>query len=435
MSVRKKFDCNSTKKEIKYSRKTDFKNLSPLRISKNDNFVFENDVKLKLNYNNYAKLNSENNQKLNNNYNLSAEILKISNLNKKEDSHFSVLRDHNDKHKKINFDNNSNIQGVNKLSSNRLNLRELNKNHANEQKDEDNLLEKSKTSVNFYKPNRRSKSISSLEKIEDPKAFLKSLFVRNKDSKKAENEGNKLEISEEEITARQKLFILESDFNYIFNRTEKSINFKNNLIEKVEKIKKAKGLFNDKKPETANLNNDNSNSEKENFSSKLNSTKNLNSLLADNYFKKANQKIFEKMNDLNFDFNLSDKLNNLHSKNINFKSTLLNQEITFSKDNKYINIEDKKKLNDFNTFSQIAKKKIIEIKSIAENLRVTGEKDKKAESEIPIKNYNKISIEESKQELDKNTFKSNFLFFIYYLCTYSVIFFYSCFILKINFFQ
>lgn len=509
ISARKKFDSNSSTKEIKYSRKTDFKKFSPLGITKSEKFVFEDDVSLKpnfklssnfvSNYENYNDYETNKNLKYNNNNNINEDNCnnKKSNLKKKkEDSLQALLANHKkvnfedekqkkldeenknmhrefnaskdklnnikaysknmnnyfinnnnnlknldlltyDDSKKINFDNNSNIQGVNKLSSNKLSIKDYYNNCLKENKKnnttEDKAQEKARTTVNFYKPNSRSKSITSFEKSEDPKAFLLGLFESKKDSRKTENESDKLNKSNnEEFTSKQKLFILESDFNCVFNRTKKSISFKNNLFEKVEKIKISKGLnYNNNNIITkqenkfdGDLNNNNFNKKNDSSKdSKFNSRKSLNAILANNPCGKTNQKIFEKINDLNFDFNLTDKLNKTNSKPLNFKSVLLNQEITFSENNKEDESNITKIINNLNNISLPAKNKISEINSLADNLSGLREKNKKLESEQLIKNNRKISIEDSKQELEENVYKSIYLKKIIFVCLFVELYF------------
>ncbi len=500
ISARKKFDSNSTKKEIKYSRETNFKNFCPLGIGKGEKFVFEHDVSLKPNFNNNEpnnNLNCNRNSIINNN-DFIIDDNKKSNLKKKknkEDLIFSLLCSHkkvnfqdekkqtnlnenknlsienynalkektnnnlnnigsksktnlknldflsyDDDSKKINFDNNSNIQGVNILASNRLSLKDyygsyLKENKENQAEDKSQAHEKSSNStLNFHKPNTRSKSISSFEKIEDPKAYLLELFESKKNSKKAENKSERQENnSNDELTAKQKVFLLETNFNSIFNRTQKSINFKNNLFKKVDRIKLSKGLLSTNTIDNTNVNinyhakqenkivndfsnnliNKKSKSSKENLSSKLDSKKSLEFILSSNQANKINQKVFDKINDMIFDFSLTDKLNkpsNTTNKMLICKSELFNHEMAFRKENKQVDNYIKTKLNNGlnNSSLPVNKGKITETTARDDDFKGFKDKKENVHPEQLIKKNRKVSIEDSERELEESVYKSNY---------------------------
>jgi len=273
------------------------------------------------------------------------------------------------------YENNSNILRPNLLSSNQLNLNTIKLNLKQDlsskindyktsmyldleksSRDKNQYLNKNdkifKSNINFYKENRRSYSLTSFDKIEDPKYFLYHTI----DSKEDEYKNLRLNT----YCINESPHNLDFDYNSINNQNLNNNKYKNFIFSDIGNKKNT----NDQN----NINNKNKNQ------NNTNEKKNKNIKSFKNY----------ELNDI---ANTIDNNNNnptkSSTKSINKKSILFNQNLSFSANN--INNEFSRKLNNFNNISNTAKIKLNEINTLTERLKTLGDiKERKSTQDILI---------------------------------------------------
>jgi len=340
---------------------------------------------------------------------------------------------------KTKFEKISNIQGVNKLSPSKIsskNLKNSSKENTlrNSQEFITKMVEENKESILNNTPNKSSLKNKLNKRSKSCNSFLAMEEQKHTPEKYLDNENKRQNSSFICSSPKETISLLENDFNFIFNQTQKKINFKNNLFEKVESIKSSQ--------RTNDLNKNDFNS----IETRLSSATNLNfhnNFLPD----KSSKKIFDKIKEFNSDFNLTNYnyQNNfefkngeldrpLSSKKSNFlkkKSTIsnesiinktneLNRQIIIQKgeilnDNKIVNNKNtnnelSKKINCSNNISSQAKIKFHEINLITERIKSKLDEDKKQMDVLKNKN---LHSEVFKYDTENAIYKSKNYFFLF----------------------
>jgi len=489
ISSRKKPENIINHREIKYSRNTNFKNLSPLKINKLEKFsnvknsspknylhtiaefnnssliqnniqqfntesnlderhkqdCLKSDLKKEINYfdsikNKIKKLNNANNQMENR-----AIITDNSIIEKNNTLKSLEILNYVDKKAIEQNNDNSTIQGVNKLSSNQLKLNDL-KNYLKENSNSTKYI-KDKINNNFVELTKASKSKTNKEGIsqDSPKMTLRRIkkrsnsytsldqliiqkknFLQNLiDGKIADKEFIHHNTSYERKNSNVKNNFKENDINNMKNKAYNSLNL-NNLSKKIEK--RLNSEFSNNNNNNINYKNINYYKVEKNKDLNLNNIHNkikYNPILTTNgntcnilnsqsnqginsksefIFENSNKKISEKIEDFNFNFNLKIKANAVQKSNNSVlvaNSYYYNKGLLFDDKISYvgnsINNDFSKKISNLNNISNHTRIKLNEINCITERLKTLGDKEKSNEilKNKKLFDFNRLNSEEA----------------------------------------